>query len=326
MNDKTTIKIAMVDFWNGITKDELERYLTPFRQWCNVELDIKNPDIVIYSCFGINHLKYNCKRLFVCGERVVPDFNTCDYSISTIKIGYEGRNLWIPEAFFSHHSQSVEHEITHELTNRNFCSFIYSQDTIGYGARYRKEFCKKLMQYQHVDCPGKVLHNLDNQELSARYNKNWHQSKINFLKNYKFNIAFENAEAPGYITEKLVDCYMANTVPIYWGAKGDVSPYPKESMIYANDYSSLDKLIAVVKEVNENDDLYLNFLQANPFRKENFNKLPDFHSQLLSFVKTIIETKEDTLSHRYELTDSYRYAKFLKHRFWNSIRSLFKSK
>lgn len=324
MNSKT-IKIALVDFWKGVTTAELERYLAPFRQWYNVILDTKNPDIVIYSCFGAKHLNYNCTRVFISGESVVPDFNTCDYAICTIKIEYAGRNLWIPEAFFSQSSQVVAHEITPELANRKFCSFIYSQDSIGYGAKYRKQFCEKLMQYQHIDCPGKILHNLDSPELSARNNASWHQSKINFLKNYKFNIAFENSAAPGYITEKLVDCYMANTVPIYWGSCGDISPYPKESMIYANDYS-MDDLIAKVKEVNENDDLYLSILRANPFRKENFNKLPDFRQQLQQFTKLIVETKNDTLSHRYELTDSYRYAEFLKHKFWNSFKSLFKSK
>lgn len=326
MNAKPSLKIAIVDFWKRATTDELERYLAPFRHWFNVSIDQKNPDIVLYSCFGEKHIHYNCKRVFICGESVVPDFNTCDYSISTVKIDYAGRNLWIPEAYFSQSTQKVAHEITQELTKRKFCSFIYSQENIGYGAKYRKTFCEKLMQYQHVDCPGKVLHNLDSPELSARHNGSWHQSKIHFLSKYKFNIAFENAEAPGYITEKLVDCYMANTVPIYWGSRGDISPYPKESMIYANDFNSIDDLIAKIKEVNENDDLYLNILRANPFRKENFGKLPDFHQQLLEFAKSIVESTDDTLAHRYEMTDSYRYAEFLKHKFWNSLKSIFQSK
>lgn len=323
-SNKKTVKIAIVDFWKNVPTATLERYLSPFRHWYNVEIDEKNPDILLYSCFGEKHLNYDCKRVFVCGENVVPDFNTCDYSICTVNIKYEGKNLWIPESYFTHREHKVQLDSSpDEMLNRKFCSFIYSQDNVGYGAKLRKEFCLKLMQYKHIDCPGKILHNYEAPELSARNNVSWHLSKIAFLKNYKFNIAFENSEAPGYITEKLADCYISKTVPIYWGSRGNIEPYTKESMIYANDYASIDDLIEKVKEVDSNEELYLNILRANPLYKENAN-FPNFHIQMQDFAKKIV-VENDILSHRYELTDSYRYAKFLKHRFWNSIRSLFKS-
>lgn len=39
------------------------------------------------------------------------------------------------------------------------------------------------------------------------------------LYNYRFNFCFENtSNVPGYITEKLFDCFLARTIPIYWGA------------------------------------------------------------------------------------------------------------
>ena len=45
------------------------------------------------------------------------------------------------------------------------------------------------------------------------------EDKIEVMRKYKFSICYENAQdIPGYITEKIFDCYFANCVPVYWGA------------------------------------------------------------------------------------------------------------
>ncbi len=44
-------------------------------------------------------------------------------------------------------------------------------------------------------------------------------SKRAILKHYKFSICYENArDIPGYITEKIFDCFFAGCVPVYLGA------------------------------------------------------------------------------------------------------------
>lgn len=42
--------------------------------------------------------------------------------------------------------------------------------------------------------------------------------KIETLSQYKYALCFENVSQPGYITEKIIDCFVAGTVPIYMGA------------------------------------------------------------------------------------------------------------
>lgn len=39
-----------------------------------------------------------------------------------------------------------------------------------------------------------------------------------WFRDYRFSVAAENAAVPGYVTEKIVNSYLAQTVPIYWGA------------------------------------------------------------------------------------------------------------
>ena len=43
------------------------------------------------------------------------------------------------------------------------------------------------------------------------------KAKIEFLRAYKFVIAFENGLSPGYNTEKLTHAMEADSMPIYWG-------------------------------------------------------------------------------------------------------------
>lgn len=42
-------------------------------------------------------------------------------------------------------------------------------------------------------------------------------NKIIGLKDYKFSIVIENAKVDYYFTEKLIDCFITGTIPIYWG-------------------------------------------------------------------------------------------------------------
>ncbi len=266
-NDLPTIRVAYVDFYEGF---DPQNHHVPraLRRHFNVIIDNEKPDVLFYSCFGVNHLRYkDCLRIFYTGENVMPNFNVCDFAISSNRLTLGDRHLYLPQAVLVSYLKDIKPlpELTPDMAHRNFCSFIYSNATMGEGSRLRTQFCKKLSEYAHVDCPGKVLHNMDAPELSNS-REDWHSSKIRFLGRYKFNISFENSNTSGYITEKLTDAFLGNTVPIYWGSEGDVSPYPRDAMILANDYDSLDSLLNRVREVNENDELYMSMLAANPLR------------------------------------------------------------
>ena len=41
---------------------------------------------------------------------------------------------------------------------------------------------------------------------------------------YRFSVAVENSRSNGYISEKVLDCFLTKTVPIYWGA-GDIGQH-----------------------------------------------------------------------------------------------------
>lgn len=92
-----------------------------------------------------------------------------------------------------------------------FCNFLYANRV-----PFRESFCRALAHYKPVDCPGASLHNMDPID-DGRPDADKYTRKRDFLRRYKFTIAFENSWAPGYHTEKILDPMMAGSIPIYWG-------------------------------------------------------------------------------------------------------------
>lgn len=282
------LRIAFVDIWDTFPIETVMNYFKP--EYSPI-IDNENPEIIFYSCFGVEHLKYKKGiRVFFNYESYLPDFNVCDYTIGTIKLDFCNRVLYLPANYplggFASEIENHKPLDRKSALNREFCSFIYSQAHHGEGARLRRDFCAKLMEkYKHVACPGKVLHNCDPEELASRQAADAFQSKRLYCSRFKFAIAYENMDLPGYMTEKLTDCYFSNTVPIYYGSRGDISPFPHDSIICAHDFESMDALIEYVKEVDQDDEKYMSILQANPFNDPA--KLPNYEAEIKNFILRI---------------------------------------
>ena len=70
---------------------------------------------------------------------------------------------------------------------------------------------------------------------------------------YKFSIAIENTSAPDYWTEKVADCFLAYTVPLYYGATNLSNYFPPESYIELP-IERQDFALDRVKEVLQGED------------------------------------------------------------------------
>src|SRR3989475_11313963 len=81
----------------------------------------------------------------------------------------------------------------------HFCSFIASNTRHPRTTRKRNDFFHRLSRYKKVDAGGRAFNNIGYRVPGGPW------GKIEFLKRYKFNIAFENASLPGYTTEKIVE-------------------------------------------------------------------------------------------------------------------------
>lgn len=58
--------------------------------------------------------------------------------------------------------------------------------------------------------------------------------KVARMANYRFALCFENnAHQPGYISEKITDCFCARCVPVYYGSEGTEELIPRDCWIDA---------------------------------------------------------------------------------------------
>ena len=318
---KQTLRISYAD----MPADHDERnndIVSTLEETYNIIIDHQNPDLLVYSCFGHSHLLYEKPLMLYCaGENAHPDFTACDYAFSFLRDRVGGRNMYKTYNTLTDYQATMPMPSDEEALHRRFAIFIASQDNMGRGAALRKLFTQRLMeQYKHVDCPGKVLHNVDIPDLSDRQSNDWSASKLPVLNRYKFNIAFENSNTDGYITEKLSDAFRACTVPIYWGSEGNPAPFPREAMIYANDYPNIDALIARMREVDENDALYLSILRANPLYSDAFSKkIAAVEAERKEFLHRIAEEalarrtiQEDDLQQSCRCNPQYTFSRHLR--------------
>lgn len=276
------IKIQIVDLYGKLilaTENLLKKHY-------EIEYS-EEPDFVFYSVYrtGREHYKYkNCVKIFIGLEGVIPDFNECDYAMGSYPMDVGERYLQTPYQGLEPDMFERERFKKINIKERKFCNFIYSNDNNGKGAILRQEFCKELMKYKKVDCPGRVLNNMTD-AIEAR-DGNWYQGKLEFIKDYKFTIAFENISMPGMITEKLIQAFQVGTIPIYWGDPEVGKMFNTKAFINCHDYNSWEEIIERIKEVDNDDEKYREMLLENPVL-DSYKK--DYAKVSEEFIVGIIE-------------------------------------
>ena len=107
------------------------------------------------------------------------------------------------------------------------------------------------------------------------------EDKYKKLSEYNFALAFESCSLKGYITDKIFDCFLVGTVPIYLGAP-DVENYiPKNCFIDRRDFKNYGELRKFLKSLTKSDiqvykesgRRFLESEQYKPFTKEYFAKI-----------------------------------------------------
>lgn len=260
MSAKKRLKIAITDYWKDAVPERLIKgdyfYALLSR---NFELELsEDPDLLFFSVFGNEHKRYNCLKVLFTGENRKPERWEYDYSFSFADT--DETNMFYP--FF------VSHPYFWELKNNRysedllklrttpksrFCNFVYSNAK----PLQRRLFYLKLRNYHNIDAPGLVLNNMPH--LGGGI-----YDKLNFLKHYKFTIAFENESAKDYTTEKLYHALAVGSIPIYWGNPDVDAWFNPESFINCADFDDFNDVAEKVMEIDRDKDRYLKYLKANP--------------------------------------------------------------
>jgi hypothetical protein len=82
---------------------------------------------------------------------------------------------------------------------------------------------------------------------------NFVTDKKDGLLSYRYSIAMENTSMPYYFTEKLTDCFLTYTIPVYYGCQNLADYFPEKSFIRI-DIEDPVKAIDKIGQLAETDD------------------------------------------------------------------------
>jgi len=279
-SDRKLVRLDYCDIGARFVKDT--HYFTRLLR-TRYDVDIScQPDLIIHSHDGYQHRLYPCPRVLYTAETDQPDYRETDFSISQLDWG-DPRNLRLPVYSLWTDPEPLakqpgEAEAALAAKSR-FCCFFTSY--VGEKIKRRLGFFEQLSRYKQVDSAGGAMNNIGQRipfELSA---------KLNFLRPYKFYMAFENESRVGYTTEKIVEAMLARCVPIYWGNPAIVEEFNPKSFINVHDFPNDEAVIEHIRQVDQDDDLYREYLRQ-PFFHDNKPNIYFSKERLLNFFEQAI--------------------------------------
>lgn len=199
-------------------------------------------------------------RIMYSGENFIPDFNLIDYAISPYPIVFGDRHFQLPPCVWprshwialANKDRDYSADILKEKTL--FANFISSHES---EFNIRGDFFKELCKYKRVESPGTYLNNMPNGETV-----NWlDDSKANLQKKCKFTLCFESTLHYGFVTEKLMDAFFTDTIPVYYGSPTAAEIFNKDAFINVADFDSFEDAIARIIELDQDDEKYLQMLR-----------------------------------------------------------------
>lgn len=279
------MNISYIDFWGGFNDEGFwfSRYLTHrYGEIFNFNSNPENADIIIGSCFGNSISNYrNTKaiKIFYTGENQTPNLTQYDYSISFDLDNYNDRNLRLPLWYLYinwWNDDYLKDNISLDEYNRKFNPVdVYNREqfcciVIGNAVRNRIEVAQALDSYKPVHGYGSVFNN--------RFNG----KKLDLLQNFRYNICFENTLCDGYHTEKLLEAKIAGCIPIYYGSDTVSLDFNKKCFINYKDFKSPLELMEYIKEIDENQDKFIQIASEPLFKQQpSFSELDNFFDAII---------------------------------------------
>ena len=282
------VKIGFCGFPKNFTVNDFQ-----LKQLMAPKYDLQesdHPDYLFYTPFSNLHHNFDGIRIFWTGENVVPNFNYCDYAIGFSKLSFGDRYLRLPS--WTQYKSDLQLALKKaslfskgEATSRPFCATVISNSLQTDGMR--EKMFDALSEYKPVASGGKWRNSVGGPV----------PNKIEFQRGYKFCLCAENTYAPGYTTEKLLQAFASGCIPIYYGDPLAKEDFNVKAFINAHDYPDMVSLLARIKEIDNNDELYWQILQEPAFLPETLDKYSN--EKVFAFFDHIFSQPVDQAKRRF---------------------------
>lgn len=277
---KKKIRVKFTDFYTGFNPETHIIYIL-LNEMFDVEFS-DTPEYLIFGPFGDENLKYlDAIRIFYTGENICPDFNLCDYAIGFDYLEFGDRYLRYPTYLAAIYREDIKKMMirakngTDLSKKKGFCSFVYSN---GAATKERVALLEVCNSYKTVASGGGYLNNVGGPV----------KDKLAFQEKYKFCIACENASHPGYTTEKIMQAFASNAIPIYWGDPKISEVFNSKAFINCHEYDSFEMALQKIIELDCDDAKYLEMMRENPLVSDEYS-VEVMDLKLKNFLKRIVE-------------------------------------
>lgn len=228
-------------------------------------------DVVVNSVFGSPYLNAPI-TIFFTGEsrksgytdgQILLGFDRTDEGskIFRLPLWYTYINWW-PDKFFPeqlvgdpkyildmNELMSPTNKTVEDFMGRKmFCSMVVTNAT-----DIRMSAYQSLSNIDRVDGYGMMFNNY--------YTGN----KMDILRNYKFNICFENTLSDGYVTEKLFEARLSGCIPVYWGDNMSHDDFNPRCFIDFTSMDSYEQLQDRVSKIYSSDQAMVEMISEPMF-------------------------------------------------------------
>jgi hypothetical protein len=236
----------------------------------------------LYEALKILILKHNVKIILCIFE--IDSINTLhkNFFLNLLKIEYllSWYNFDLKTSYLSFnkpHDNFFENRHSRLSPRRSFCCIIASNykdtfETIYYKRKNISLFFSKNLK--HFDIFGSNWEGFFSNVKEVN-------NKFTILQKYYFSVVIENTIKNNYISEKIYDCFIAGTIPIYHGAPNINDHIPQNTFIDITKFKNYKKLSIFLnnltaKEISEYQMNIKNFLSSDDYKKlssKNFSKI-----------------------------------------------------
>lgn len=292
------LNVGFVDTFDGCAQFFMDQLATiSDARYAFIRND-ENPDILFFgdANFGTTNLQQKYLdvpvRIFYTGENVRPSGQRANYALGFDHFqtdNYMRLPLWVLNIHYFNTRfglNVLQERIVDDrpFEDRGFCGFVQSNPN----CIKRNEIFHLLSdKIQKVDSAGPLFNNVG---FTIPRGEDGVMQKIKWLSGYKFTLAAENGQYPGYITEKLLEAKLAGTVPIYYGSETIALDFDRNCFINYHDFTNDDEFIEYVKYVNNNSNIWNIMHAVYPlFGLHEMVRYENLLHKLQSFLKRIVE-------------------------------------
>ncbi|TMW66742.1 hypothetical protein Poli38472_014054 [Pythium oligandrum] len=255
------------------------------------------PDVFVLAVFDQHRVteymaEYKeSKLIMISGEAWdIPDLPDNVVLITTVQNVDHPRQVYLPHASASFGERTrhsplalLQPNLLEDQLPRRFCAYIYARCD-----RPHREYMYDLLnEIEPVDalgaCQG-ASRPSNTTRLAGRRDPFYNDEAVEIYKAYKFVIAFENANVPGYVTEKLVNAFLAGSIPIFYGHSVTVQHiFNRRSFIDCGEFTRLRDCAEYVHQVYRSPGLYEQLRREPPISNVTaFHELFSWHPDVES--------------------------------------------